>query len=422
MVGFVVNHFNEEEILMSRSRILTLALACAWLALAASAGHAAEVTSYRLKPHHAMKGQLQDPNPNASRLTAARQEALAESQGSITESAIAETSSGWTPRHWLYVGCTTKPVNVTYPTIQAAIAAAQLYTVIKVCPGQYLAGGPDTGIIVNTSYIAIEGVSAHSGAQTLLCDTSPNPEDLSWGIWLLGSHDTVQNMTVEDCAFGVESGDVSEVRNNAIANNWFNGDYESIATYLGYQNKIEDNYISNSDYPILSYAGIKDAIVGNTVEGDGTFTQDGIAIGLSVSAKIQNNNVTGAAYGLDFGATTLGVADGFNADDDVIGNHFDGNGVGVNITNNNSGNKFSCNYANGNAFGFDSDDTSGADAVPNAGANSFEKNHATGNTMYDYVDATYGYTGPDNYTNAGTADHYKGNKGHTALPDSIFFQ
>ena len=85
----------------------------------------------------------------------------------------------------------------------------------------------------------------------------------------------------------------------------------------------------------------------------------------------------------------------------------------------NSGNKFSSNYANGNAFGFDSDDTSGADAVPNSGANSFEKNHAIGNTQYDFVDATYGYTGPDTSTNAATADYYKGNKGSTALPASI---
>ena len=412
-----------KEISTNRSRFaaLGLALACAWLALAASASHAAEVTHYRLKTHHAMRGQRLAPNRYTSRLTAARQEALAELEGGVTESAIAETSIGWTAKHWLYVGCTTKPSNVTYSTIQDAVAAARLYTVIKVCPGQYQAGGPDTGITVSTSYIAIEGVSAHSGVQTLLCGSSPNPEDLSWGIWLLGSHDTVENMTIEGCAFGVESGDVSELRNNTIANNWFNGNYESIATYFGYQNKIEDNHISNSDYPILSYAGIKDTIVGNTVEGDGTFTQDGIAIGLSISAKIQNNNVTGTAYGLDFGAITLGVADGLNAFADVISNHFDGTGVGVNITNNNSGNKFSCNYANGNAFGFDSDDTSGADAEPNSGANSFEKNHAIGNTTYDFVDATYGYTGPDSYTNAGTADHYKGNKGHSALPASIFF-
>jgi len=407
---------------MSRLRILTVVLSCAWLALAAPTSHAAKVPAYRLKLHHAMKGQVLDLNPYTPRLTAARQESLAESQGLVSESAIANTSSGWTPRHWLYVGCKTKPANLTFPTIQAAVAVAQLYTVVKVCPGQYQGGGPDTGITVTTSYIAIEGVSAHSGAQTLLCGTSPNPEDLSWGIWLLGSHDTVQNMTVEDCAFGVESGDVTEVRNNTIANNWFNADYESIATYLGYQNKIENNYISNSDYPIFSYAGINDAIVGNIVEGDGTFTQDGIAIGLSVSAKIQNNNVTGTAYGLDFGATTLGVTDGLNSDADVIGNHFDGNGVGVNIANNNSGNKFSSNFANGNTFGFDSDETSGADAVPNSGANSFEKNHAIGNSQYDFVDATYGYTGADSDTNSGTADHYKGNKGSTALPASIFFQ
>jgi hypothetical protein len=168
-----------KEVSVNRSGIAVLApaLACALLALAASAGHAAKGAHYLLKPHHAMKGRALALNPNTPRLTAARQEALVESEGSITESAIAETSSGWTARHWLYVGCTTKPVNVTYATIQAAVAAAQLYTVIKVCPGQYQAGGPDTGITVNTSYIAIEGVSAHSGAETLLCGASPNPEE-----------------------------------------------------------------------------------------------------------------------------------------------------------------------------------------------------------------------------------------------------
>ena len=406
---------------MSISKLSALSLALAWLAFSASASHAAAGTNHRLKPHYAMKGQVLDSNPETSRLTAARNEALAESKGINTESALAETSSGWTPKHWLYVGCRTKPANATFPTIQAAVSAARLYTVIKVCSGQYQAGGPDTGITVSTSYIEIEGVSAHPGAQTLLCGSTPSPDDLSWGIWLQGSHDTVQNMTVENCAFGVESGNLTEVRNNAIVNNWFIADNQSVATYFGYMNKIENNNISNSDYPIFSYAGISDAIVGNNVEGDGTFTQDGIAIALSVSAKIQNNTVASAAYGLDFGASTVDADYGFNSDAYVTCNHFDGNGVGVNIANNNSGNKFLSNYANGNTFGFKSDETSGADAVPTSGANIFEKNRAYGNTQYDYVDATFGYTGTDSSTNEGTADYYKYNKGNTALPPSIFF-
>lgn len=255
----------------------------------------------------------------------------------------------------------------------------------------------------------------------MVCGTDPDPEDLSWGIWLIGSHDTVENMTIEDCAFGVESGDVTEVRNNSITNNWFFGDDQAIATYLGYENKIAENHITSSNYPIFSYAGIKDSIVGNYIEGDGTFTQDGIAIALSVSAKIQSNTVSATAYGLDFGASTMGSVYGMNSFAEVSSNHFDGNGVGVNIASNNSGNKFSSNYADGNTIGFESDNTSGADASPDAGPNKFEKNHASGNAQYDYVDMTHGYTGNDSETNAGTADYYKGNKGKTALPGSIFF-
>jgi hypothetical protein len=107
----------------------------------------------------------------------------------------------------------------------------------------------------------------------------------------------------------------------------------------------------------------------------------------------------------------------------VGSNHLDGNVGGVVIIDNNSGNTFKKNYANGNSmFGFGSDATSGADAVPDAGPNVFLDNQAFGNGTDDDLDLTVGYTGTNPNTNSGTADYYKGNKGHIASPPAILFQ
>lgn len=135
---------------MFHFRLSTVPLSLFGVVLAVSASHAVAASRPHLKPHHLMKGQSLKANPNGSRLGSARQEAMVESQGLMPEAAITESSSGWTPKHWLYVGCNTKPASVTFSTIQAAVAAAQRYTVIKVCPGEYQAGGADTGITVNT--------------------------------------------------------------------------------------------------------------------------------------------------------------------------------------------------------------------------------------------------------------------------------
>jgi parallel beta-helix repeat protein len=261
---------------------------------------------------------------------------------------------------------------------------------------------------------------AKSGAETLACNTIPDQTDGSFAFELLGSHDTVQYITVNDCEYGVESGFETETRNNAIWGNWFNGDYQSIENYIGYASEITGNKISNSVYPLISYGGIDDVITGNTIEGDGTFNQDGIVAVFGVGSRIESNTVTGASAGLDFGPDPEEGGPGYNSFAFVSCNRFDDNGVGIAIVYNNSGNTFEKNYADGNEeFGIASDNTSGADAIPNSGPNKFLSNHASGNGAEDYLDATAPYTGTNSGTNDGTADYYKGNKGNTASPAAI---
>jgi hypothetical protein len=118
-------------------------------------------------------------------------------------------------------------------------------------------------------------------------------------------------------------------------------------------------------------------------------------------------------------------ASGLNTFATVTSNHFDGNvgGIILDVPDNNSGNTFEKNYANGNVeYGIGSYKDNGAAAVPDSGPNKFLNNHAFGNGAYDYIDDTFPYSGSDPNTNSGTADYYKGNKGNTASPPAIFFQ
>ena len=101
----------------------------------------------------------------------------------------------------------------------------------------------------------------------------------------------------------------------------------------------------------------------------------------------------------------------------VESNHLDGNYYGVLLETETTGNTFEDNWANANTYGFlTEDDTDGVNAVPDSGPNKFLKNHAFGNSSYDYYDDT---TSSDPSTNAGTADYYKGNKGNVAYPAAI---
>jgi len=409
-------------------------LLCASFVLASTAGYAADklnLTSH-LKPLPNFKNHTLDLTPNSPRLVAAREEAKAEAKGVVTAQALKDpTSSSFEAKYTLYVGCATTPVDVTYPTIQAAVAVALPHTLIEVCPGTYAAGGAGTGITVSTAYIKIQGVLHHSGAETLSCGSGPDPSDGSFGIELNASYDTVQYLTIEDCEIGVASLNPSlsmstptGVSSDGVWGSWFNGDTLSIVSEYGYDFEAKDDWISVGEYGIASVAGIKDDITGNTIEGDGGSEQVGILLALTVSDTITNNVVTGTAIALDFGALVGGgTPEGFNTFACVESNHLDGNVGGVALIDNNTGNTFKKNYANGNSvLGFGSDATSGADAVPNAGPNVFEDNQAFGNGTYDYYDLTVGYVGHNPNTNSGTADYYKGNKGNIASPPAILFQ
>jgi hypothetical protein len=419
---------------MNYKRVSVMFVLCASFALASTASYAADklnVTSH-LKPLPNFKNLTLDLNPNSPRLVAAREEAKAEAKGLVTAQALKDaSSSGFEAKYTLYVGCTTTPAGVTYPTIQDAVAVALPHTLIEVCPGTYAAGGAGTGITVSTAYIKIQGVLHHSGAETLSCGSGPDPSDGSFGLEFNASYDTVQYLTIEDCDIGVASLNPSAssttpvgLRNNGVWGSWFNGDTISIVSEYGYDFEAKDNRISVGEYGIASVAGIKDDITGNTIEGDGGTEQVGILLALTVSDTVTNNVVTGATVGLDFGALVGGGTDeGFNTFACVESNHFDGNAAGVAIVDDNTGNTFKKNYANGNSVaGFLSDNTEGADAVPDAGPNVFLDNQAFGNGTIDYYDETAGYVGDNPNTNSDTADYYKGNKGKNASPPAILFQ
>jgi hypothetical protein len=417
---------------MNYKRISAMFVLGAGFVLASTTGYAADrlnLTSH-LKPLPSLNHRALDLNPSSPRLVAAREEAKAEAKGLVTAQALKDaSSSSFKATYTLYVGCTSTPVDVTYSTIQAAVAAALPHTLIEVCPGTYAAGGAGTGITVSTAYIKIQGVLHHSGAETLSCGSGPNPTDGSFAFELNGSYDSVQYLTIEDCDIGVASfNPVSTtptgVRNDAVSDSWFTGDSLSIVSEYGYDFEAKDNWISVGEYGIASVAGVKDDITGNTIEGDGGTEQVGILLALTVSDKVTNNVVTGATVGLDFGALAGGgTNEGFNTFACVESNHLDGNEGGVIIIDNNTGNTFKKNYANGNSeFGFGSDATNGANAVPDAGPNVFLDNHAFGNVAYDYLDESGGYVGNNPNTNSATADYYKGNKGNIASPPAILFQ
>jgi hypothetical protein len=416
---------------MNYQRISVMFLICASFVLASSTSYAGEFNR-QLMPRHYFKNHKPDLNRNSPRLKGAREQALAESKGAVTP--LVKSPSGWTAKYNLYVNCNGKPLDETYPSIQEAVAAALPYTVINVCPGTYQAGGPATGIDVETSFVEIKGVSAHSGAETLVCDDTPNPDDDSWGIYLGGEYDSVVNMTINGCEWGVPidgTTDDSVVSNDEVWNSWFNDDYYGVSIDYCDGCQVRDSKFSSNFFPIWTYGDVKDDLSGNNIEGDGTGDDDGIVVEYSVSARIECNTVSASWAGLDFGypgdivpETTADVVEEDSGSNDlayVKGNHFNGNEFGVLIFCDNSGNKFEDNYANGNIYvGFyTEDDTNGVNAVPDSGPDQFLSNHAFGNGVWDYFDDTYGYTGPDTATNDGTADFYKNNKGNYADPASI---
>ncbi len=404
---------------MQFPKLLAGALVCACSAFAAAPHSALDSHFQHKKPFHMMKGQTPYKSPNAARLVAARKELADEAKGLVTEQALANVSTGWTAKHKLYVGCTSTPVGSTYSQIQDAIDAAQLYTVIKVCPGTY-----DTGVLVNKSFIEIEGTSATEGAEILLCGGT------GYGIELLASHDVIKNMSIGGCEYGVAAGEDTETTKNQIVNNWLADNFTSIYLYIGGQATVEGNSILASEYGIVDYGGIKNKIIGNTVEGSGG--ADGIAMAYTVGDQVKNNCVSDTEIGIDIGGyaltttlvakTTTSVGDyGFNTGADVISNYTYDNLGGIYLWNNNSGNRIQSNTVEDALVGIGADNTSGADASPDAGTNRFEKNKASGNDS-DYEDETAPYSGNDTQANAGTADFWKGNKGTTATPPAILAQ
>jgi hypothetical protein len=420
---------------MSACKTFAIALVCACTSLAASAHNGVKIPTRHVKAHKFYKGIVPTMKPNNPRLVEARKEAEAEDKGIVTPKALATSNGGWKIKRTFYVGCSGEPGASSFTTIQDAVATAELYTLIKVCPGTYDTSG-DNAVVISKSYIEVEGVSSHSGAETVSCGDTPNPEDGSAAFVILASHDILKNLTINNCGYGVQTGEESEIRSTEILTSFFNGNFEGVGLNIGYQTEIQGNKFEDNVFPIFDYGGIKDVISGNTITGDTSGEEDGIASQFTVSSKISNNTVTGAFAGLDFAPfnpnqRTADTAkakpadvepvegQGFNTGADVTSNHFNENVIGVLLGANDSGNKLVSNYANSNGIGFYSDETSGAFAFPDAGTNRLEKNSAKGNSEVDYVDETYGYSGADPEVTNGTADYYYKNKGCTAYPSSL---
>lgn len=412
---------------MMRLRIPAASIVGACL-LTASASYAVSGSTHKLTPSAMMEAKLK---PSQARMKAAHESIKEASKGLVP--ALTQNSGAWTAKYNLYVGCTNTPAGKTYSTIQDAVDAAYPYTVITVCPGTYQAGGAGTGITVLTSYIEIQGKSDHSGAETIVCSSTPQPLDDSWGIVLAGSYDKVRYLTFNDCNQGVAAGSfLAPTKNNTIDCNWFNDDYIGITTYGGGHYQISWNNVQDSYYGIWTEYDTDDTIYKNHLTGDGSGgltaagpirpnavrdqSLDGSTVGIllegGVGAKVSTNTASAFGYGLELYY--------YNTITTVESNHLNGNVyVGAYIYDENSGDVFQNNYANSNEGGFVVDDpTNGAEAVPDSGPIKFLNNSAYGNSIDDYYDGTYPYSG-DPSANKGTADYYKGNKGTIADPASI---
>ena len=271
---------------MNHRRTCTISMLSAVIALAPIAAYATTGNHTHKTPSELIRETVK-PGPNSPRMQAYREQAKAELEGRVT--AQTESASGWKAKYNLYVGCTTSPAGSTYSTIQDAVAAAYPYTSIHVCPGTYSAGGADTGISVNTSFIEIVGVSPHAGAETVVCDSTPNPSDDSWGIYFAGSYSKVKNMTFNDCYYGMYVGD-EQNKHDEVSNSWFNGDTYGIYSEYGDHSTYSNNHFQTNYDAIYAEFDYDDTICGNRIEGDGSNDEYGIYIYYGIGTKIASNS------------------------------------------------------------------------------------------------------------------------------------
>ena len=359
-----------------------------------------------------LKGLANTASPS---LQAARHAALLSRSG--TQVLLnSEDNTGWESKHKLYVGCTNTPPAKTYATIADAFAAVVPYTTIKVCAGQYAGNNS-----LNVDHVEVEGQGGQ-GAVTISCGSTQNPLDGSGGIFLNGSHQIVEKVSVINCEGGVvinyaAFSSTSTVKDDEVLDSFFTGDLIGVIGIYCDKCEVETNEFDTNTASIGIGVDTDSRIVGNEIVGDGV-TQDqnfvGILMVYSIDADITSNRESGNWAGLGLILTE---------NESVEGNSFNGNYVGVGLIIDNSANTFRKNVADGNYYdGFYADSSSGVNAFSGALPNWYVKNKAFGNGNYDYEDDTAPYTGSAHGTNSGTADFYADNKGNTASPSAIFNQ
>jgi len=237
--------------------------------------------------------------------------------------------------HLPHARATTLTVPYPYPTIQAAVDAADQDYIIEVSPKEY----PES-VIVDKS-LTIVGL-----------DKSATIVDGSIGgyaFWLDADGVTISGFTIRDCSnYGViahYSGDHtiednvflnndygvyltnSPGPNNVVSNTFFNNDLAGIVAGFSNDNIISDNYIFDGPYGIkfneeCQHNTISNNIITGTSHGiyinsspnniikqnNITSIMTGIASVSSANTNIQNNTVTEAAYGIEIYSSTNNTA------------------------------------------------------------------------------------------------------------------
>ena len=318
---------------------------------------------------------------------------------------VAPQAHAWgdfTTKHTIYVGCT--GVSPNYVDLPPAVAAAKPYTLITVCPGTYSGGSVST-----TDHLKIKGKGTAKGV-VVDCNNQVGQT----GIEIEAAHDFVDNLTVQNCpVYGVEitNQDLGFVQNvdSRVLNSLFNNNGTAVSVTQCDQCQVTSNQVSVADteYGIEDDYTTGDIISGNKVDcGGHTNGTDGLYIVADAKATVTGNTAQKCEYGFEFNTnadskfsdnTAHGNVEGFYFDADNINNLFQGN-----TANNNTDDGVFLNTPNG------------ADVVPNAPPNKFEKNTAKGNGSFDLQDGTFGCGLTDN-----TCNIWHQNKATVCNPSSI---
>ena len=163
-----------------------------------------------------------------------------------------QNPSNFKTKHTLYVGC--NHGTPFYSQLTDAVAAAQPYTLIKVCAGQY-----DGGVASSTDYLKIEGVDKPG---TAVIDCNLGGDD---GIDLYGNYNWVNNLEIDNCSYGVYSHGPNS--SNQISDSIFNRDPYAVYITNCHDCQVTNNQIAEGYWAIYDDSGTNEVISGNQIIG-----------------------------------------------------------------------------------------------------------------------------------------------------------